>query len=120
MAGAVVSCTVIRNEPVLVCSLESMAKQVTVVVPKSKVLPEAGVQVTGTLPSTISVAEAEKLTVAPLGPVASTSMLFGRLRMGPPGSNTLTKKLPSVVFWKLSDAVQVTRLAPSGKVEPDV
>ena len=70
------------------------------------------------LPRT-STAEAENLTTAPLGPVASTVMLLGRVRIGPPGSSTLTKKLPSVLFWKLSVATQVTRLAPSGKVEPE-
>jgi hypothetical protein len=95
MAGAVVSCTVTRNDPVLVCSLESMAEHVTVVVPKPKVLPEAGVQVTGTLPSTRSMAVAENVTTAPLAEVASTVMLPGRERTAA-GSITL-QEVPGCV-----------------------
>jgi hypothetical protein len=56
--GGVVSFTVTVNEaePVLPCV--SVAVHVTVVVPSGKVEPLGGVQVTGTTPSMLSVAEA--------------------------------------------------------------
>src|SRR5215212_1365898 len=119
MAGAVVSCTVTRNEPVFVCSLESVAVQVTVVEPKLNRLPEAGVHSTGTLPSTRSTAVTENVTVAPLAEVASTVISAGRERIGASGSITFTKKLPSAVFSNLSEAGQVTRLLPIGNMLPD-
>ena len=55
----------------------------TVVVPTGKLLPDAGVQVGVIAPSTSSVAETSKVTVAPLGSVASVKgMLLGRFRTG--------------------------------------
>ena len=67
MTGAVVSCTVIWKDPVDVLPLESKAEQLTTVAPSANVSPELGAQVTGSEPSTMSLAEAEKITVAPSG-----------------------------------------------------
>jgi len=54
-----VSCTVTVNEPVAVLWWASVAEQLTVVVwPRANVLPDAGLQLTGTEPSTRSVAVA--------------------------------------------------------------
>src|SRR5882762_10417485 len=60
----------------------SLALQLTVVVPIGNRLPDAGVQVTGTSPSTVSVAEAVKVTTAPAGLVASTVIAPGTVRVG--------------------------------------
>ena len=65
--GAVVSTTVIVNEAVPVLPLESVAVQVTVVGPKAKRLPDAGVQTGVIEPSTRSVAVAVNGTSAPDG-----------------------------------------------------
>lgn len=51
--------TVTVKLPVALFPALSVAVQVTVVVPSGKVEPEAGVQLTGTVPSTASVADAE-------------------------------------------------------------
>ena len=60
----VVSTTVIVNEAVPVLPLESVAVQVTVVGPKAKRLPDAGVQTGVIEPSTRSVAVAVNGTVS--------------------------------------------------------
>ena len=46
------------NEPVAVLWWASVAEQLTVVVPRANVIPDAGLQFTGTEPSTRSVAVA--------------------------------------------------------------
>jgi len=55
-AGAAVSTTVTVKESVPVLPWASVAEQITVVLPRLKALPDAGVHVTATVPSTISVA----------------------------------------------------------------
>ena len=64
-AGGVVSLTVTWKEPDVGFPAASAAEQVTVVAPTAKVSPEAWSQVTGTSPSTVSLAETEKSTLAP-------------------------------------------------------
>ena len=91
----------------------------TGVAPKAKVLPEAGVQVGVIVPLTLSVAVALKVTVAPLGPVASVVILAGRLKVGGVVSRTVTVKLPFAVFPALSFAEQLTVVAPMAKVLPE-
>jgi len=54
--GGVVSTTVTVKLPVDVLPAESVAEQVTVVVPRGKIDPDAREQVTGSVPSTLSVA----------------------------------------------------------------
>ena len=61
----------------------SIAEQLTVVVPGPNVEPEAGEQLTVTEPSTISVAEALKVTIAPAAEVAETVIFDGRVNVGP-------------------------------------
>jgi hypothetical protein len=56
ITGAEVSLTVTVNDLVEVRWFESVAVHVTVVVPTGKPLPEAGTQLTGSDPSTTSVA----------------------------------------------------------------
>lgn len=56
--GGVMSATVTVNSATLVLSSRSEAVHTTVVVPKGNVAPDAGLQVTGTAPSTSSFAVA--------------------------------------------------------------
>ena len=56
-SGPVVSWTTMSKELVPVLPDSSVAEQVTVVVPRAKVSPEARSQVTGRSPSMLSVAE---------------------------------------------------------------
>jgi hypothetical protein len=92
--------------PVLVCS--SVAEQFTVVVPSGNVEPDAGVQVTGSVPSTTSVALAVNVTAAPLGLVACVVMFDGTATTGGVVSVTVTVKVPLAVLRAASVAVQVT------------
>jgi hypothetical protein len=66
----VTASTFTLNDPDAEFPALSMAEQDTLVVPTGNVEPEAGVQVTGTEPSTRSEAEAENVTTAPLEFVA--------------------------------------------------
>ena len=88
--GAVVSTTITWNEadPGLPC--ESVAVQVTVVLPSGKRLPDTGAQVGVMLPSTRSNAVAVNVAVAPAGPVASLVMSAGTVTTGPLVSTTIT------------------------------
>ncbi len=81
-AGGVISLTVTVNDAVPVLSDESVAEQVTVVVPSAKVKPEAGEHVAGIAPSTLSVAVAANVTALPDGPVASTVWFGGGVTTG--------------------------------------
>src|SRR5947207_3084887 len=89
------------------------------VVVMPKVLPEAGLQVVATLPSTMSLAVAEKLTAAPDGPVASAVMSEGTVTIGAVVSTTVTWKLALPVLPCESVAEQVTSVSPSGNVLPE-
>ena len=73
--GCAGSSTVTVKVAVLVTPKASTATQVTVLVPSGKVLPEGGVQVTGTLGWQRLVAVTLKVATAPPGPVASTTWL---------------------------------------------
>src|SRR5262245_13022415 len=84
-----------------------------------KMLPEAGVQVTGRLPSTRSLAVAANVTTAPVGPVASAVMLAGRVSTGGDVSTTVTLKLPEAVLPAVSVAEQLTVVAPRANVLPE-
>jgi hypothetical protein len=129
--GAVVSLTVTVKLPFAVLPDESVAEQLTVVVPRGKVEPEAGVHVTVTAPSTSSVAVAVYVTTAPDELVASTVMLDGRERVGAVVSATaldtftviwaLDSVLTPLVavalnVWLPSDKVVVSRLKLYGEV----
>ena len=99
--------------------LESLAVHVTVVSPTAKVEPDAGLQMTEGLGSTRSVADAEKLTTAPPGPVAEIVMSAGTVRIGGAVSRTVTLKVFVVELPDASVAVQVTGVVRMKKLEPE-
>jgi hypothetical protein len=105
--------------PLAVLPALSVAEQSTFVVPTGKVLPEDGVQFTVTDPSTMSEADAEKVTTAPDGPVASSTMSEGRVSVGGVVSTTWMLKLPDAVLPRLSVDEQFTLVVPTGKVLPE-
>jgi hypothetical protein len=96
IAGAVVSCTVTLKEADEELPLASVAEQVTLVVVRAKVEPEAGLHSTATLESTRSEAVgAVQVATAPLAPVASRVMLDGMpLSTGALVSTTVTVNEP--------------------------
>src|SRR5204863_355545 len=119
-AGAVVSCTVTLNVPVAVLPWASVAEQVTVVVPRSNVDPDAGEHDGVIAPSTMSVAVGVKVIAAPAGPVASWVMSSGSVSTGACVSDTFTVNVLSALLPAASLAVQVTVVSTSsGKVSPD-
>lgn len=92
----------------------SVAEQVTVVVPSANVLPDAGVHVGVSGPSTSSVADALKVTGAPPEPVASveigpgTVTTGGVVSGGGPTGSTTSLKVASEVFHELPGFPPVT------------
>src|SRR5262245_60667488 len=82
MTGGVVSLTVTWNVAVAVFPAASLAVQLTVVVPSGNSEPDAGVQLTATGPSTLSVAVTVYPTCAPPGSVASAVMSAGTVITG--------------------------------------
>ena len=82
-------------------------------------LPEAGVQFTVGLGSTLSTAVTVKATAAPEGPVASAVVVPGTVRVGAALSTTVIVKPALAWFPEKSVAVQVTGVVPRAKVLPD-
>src|SRR4051794_7107064 len=82
--GGVVSTTVIVNVPVVEAPCVSVAVQETVVVPRGKSEPDAGVQTNEVIVSSgdPGSALASYFTSAPCGPVASVVIASGSLRIG--------------------------------------
>jgi len=117
--GGVVSPTVTVKLPLALFPRESVAEQVTVVVPGGKFEPEAGEQVMGTGPSTRSFAETVKFTTVPEAFAAGTVMLEGSVKAGGVVSTTVTLKLAVPVLPCVSIAVQLTVVVPRGKVAPE-
>jgi hypothetical protein len=97
----------------------SVAVQVTVVVPMRNVLPLGGSQVGASVPSTVSLAEAVKVTTAPAGLVAKTLIVAGTVSAGGVVSTTMTMRNSEPVLPAVSVAVQVTVVVPNGKTAPD-
>lgn len=119
MVGGVVSTTLTANEPVACFPLASVAVQLTVVDPIGKAEPEAGLQLTPGLASTMSLAVAEKPTVAPALLVASAVIVPGRFNVGGVVSTTVTVKVAAaLVFPCESVAVHDTFVVPKGNVLP--
>src|SRR5688572_7421462 len=117
--GGVLSTTVTANEPMDVFSLSSVAEQLTVVIPRPNVEPEAGEQVTATVPATRSCAVAVNVTTAPAALVASTVMSAGRVRTGGVLSSTFTSNEPLVALARASVAEHFTTVVPMANVDPD-
>jgi hypothetical protein len=117
--GAVVSETVTKKLPLLLFPAASAAEHLTVVVPSGNTLPEAIEQVTGRVPSTLSLAEAEYVTTAPDALVASALMLPGSCRTGAAWSFTSMVKVVVLGLLRVSLEEQTTLVWPSGKVAPE-
>jgi hypothetical protein len=109
--GPVVTRTV--NEPVASLKCASVALQWTVVVPVGNVDPEAGEQLTGSVPSMLSVAVAVKLTTG-----EAVTMFSGSVRTGRVVSTTTTPNR-SVVVPPASVAEHCTLVTPIGNCAPD-
>jgi hypothetical protein len=99
-----------------------VALQVTVVVvPRPKVVPEAGAHVGVSEPSTTSVAEAANVTLAPEAPVASAVMLPGDETIGAVVSTTVTvNDAVPCVLSVVSVAVHDTSVEPTGNTSPEL
>ena len=120
--GAAESVTVIVKVPLAWFPEKSVAVQVTVVVPRAKVLPDAGEHPTVGLGSTLSVAPGlEYVTEAPPGPDAA-AVLFDGMPVSPglTVSTTVTLNVPAgLVLPELSLALQLTVVVPTGNVLPE-
>jgi hypothetical protein len=112
------STTVTGSVPVPVQPWASVAVQVIVCAPSGSVSPDWGLQLGVIDPSTRSVAEAVKVTVAPLGLVAVHVWTPETVTFGGVVSTTLTSKLPVVRLPAASVAVQDTGVVPTTKDEP--
>ena len=119
-AGFVVSTTLTGNEAVAVLPRASFAEHVTVVVPRGKVDPVAGEQLTSTGPLTRSTAIGGVYAARePPGPSASTIGPTGTwLKTGAVVSRTLTRNVALALFPLPSVAVQVTVVVAIGKTAP--
>jgi hypothetical protein len=113
-----VSVTVTVKDAALLLPRASVAVHVTVVVPSGKIAPLAGMHVTSTAPSTLSVADVVKLNAAPVAPVASTVAFAGTVTTGPVVSVTVTVKEAVPLLPRASVEEQLTVVVPSGKVAP--
>jgi hypothetical protein len=119
IAGGVVSVTVTVNVADALLPAASRAVHVTVVAPVANTLPEAGEHAVASLPSTLSLALALNVTVAPPGPVASVVIGAGTVIAGGVMSLTTTGKLALAVLPAVSRAVHVTSVLPSANSEPE-
>jgi hypothetical protein len=119
ITGGIVLSTVTIKEACELLLCASVAAQVTVVAPMGNVAPDAGVQLTGSDPSTRSIAVAVYVTTAPLALVAAVVILAGTVITGGVVSCTVTVKEACDLLLCESVALQVTVVVPSGKVEPD-
>src|SRR2546425_131346 len=96
----------------------SLALHVTVVGPDGTIDPLAGVHVVATAPSSVSVADAVKVNIAPGALVASTVAFAGTVTTGPVVSVTVTVNDAAPWLPCASVALQVTVVAPKGNVDP--
>ncbi len=121
--GACVSWIVTVNVHPPWLPAESMARHVTVVAPTGKVDPEAGRHTTATGPGQLSTPTGVvKLTMPEHWPgVFGCVMFAGHETVGACASLivTVNEHVPSGLFADPSDAVHVTVVVPTGKVEPD-
>jgi hypothetical protein len=118
MTGPIVSAPVTVKVLVPTLARLSVAVHVTVVGPSGNVDPLAGVQLTATTPSRVSVADALKVKAAPAELVASTLAFAGTVTAGPVVSATVTENDADPVLPRVSVVVHVTVVAPSGNVAP--
>lgn len=121
VSGAFCAVTVTLKEACAVLPALSVLVHVTVVSPMGNVVPDSGLHVTVSVPSTLSVAVGlVYVTAAPEAPVASTVMFVGTFSMvGGVASLTVILKEACEVFPAGSFAEHSTVVSPSGNVEPD-
>jgi hypothetical protein len=95
--------------------------QVTVVLAIGKMAPEDGEQLEASAPSTLSLADAEKVTLAPAAEVASLVIFAGAVTTGAVVSASVTVMLKDAeaLLPCESVAVHVTAVVVTGKVAPD-
>ena len=121
ITGGVVSLTVTLNDALAVFPAPSVAEQLTLVVPAAKMEPDAGEQLTGTLPYTMSVALGSVYdTTAPASSVCDTVMFDGTLLITG-GVKSVTVTLNEFVAESpaASWALQLTVVVPIANVAPD-
>jgi hypothetical protein len=116
--GGVEPTTVTVNDPLARLPLASSAEQRTKVIPTGNNEPDAGAQVTGTLPLMASSAVVVKETTSPAGLAALTEIGAGSVSAGLSESRTVTRNVRVVVPEK-SVAVQLTVVVPIAKSEPE-
>jgi len=109
------------NDTLLELPRESVALQLTEVVPSANMAPGAGEQEVGSGPSMSSTAVGDEYpTGAPFGPTASAVTTDGMLlNAGPSLSRTVTVKLAVAPLPESSEALHFTVVAPKGKRLPD-
>src|SRR3989442_9044770 len=95
-----------------------MAEQVTEVTPSGNVEPDREEQDADNGPSTVSIADAVKVTRAPPGPVASRVMLAGAVTRGAVGARTRTVNVAVATVPKASVAGQSNPVVPSENNNP--
>jgi hypothetical protein len=118
--GGFVSCTVTVNDAVDLLPCASVDEQFTVVVPNVKMLPDAGIQITGSVMSTMSVAEVVKVATAPLVLVASNvTPAAGTVSVGAMVSCTVTVKDAVPLLLCASVEEQFTVVVVMAKVVPE-
>jgi len=118
-AGGVVSTTLASKVAAPVLPAESVAVQVTTFVPSGKMDPDVGEHETVTKPSTISEADEENVTTAPVGAVASTEIEDGTVTIGGVVSTTVTTNAPVAALPAASETEQCTVVVPKGNIDPD-
>src|ERR1043165_1770173 len=118
--GPLVSTTLMVKLAVRVLPCASVAEQLTGVGPKANCEPDAGVHNGVIDPSTVSVAVAVYVTIAPAALVAwRVCGLFGRPRNGAVVSCTSTVKLPLAPLPCASVTEQFTVVDPNRNCDPD-
>jgi len=118
--GASSSITVTVNEQLPVFDDVSVAVQVTVVMPRGKVVPEGGVQVGVIAPSQLSKAVAVNVTLTEHIPAGEFIEIgAGQVTTGASSSLTVTVNEQEPTFDDVSVAVHITVVMPLGNVAPD-
>jgi len=98
----------------------SVAVQVTVVIPRGKVVPEGGVQTGVIAPSQLSKAVAVNVTATEHIPAGEFIVIgAGQVTTGASSSLTVTVNEQLLAFDEASVAEHITVVMPFGKVAPD-
>src|SRR5580704_17214552 len=112
LAGSIA--TVTLNVQLATLPEESVAVQLTSVVPIPNTLPDAGVQITGTFPSQLSAALGVNVTTPPSGLLALVKIFPEQVMMGTWLSTTSTCSIQLAQLPHVSVAVHTTKFVPFG------